>query len=128
MLLFVYGTLKQGGKYHCYLGEAALVAEHATAKGTLYDSGMGYPAMAVSGEGEIQGEVYDIPEELWPAIDDLEGYTDGAVTDLFDKIETTVSAAGEVLNTIVYVAKDPTLLQKQVESGVWDVRIPQEQL
>lgn len=127
MLLFVYGTLKQGGKYHCYLGEAALVAEHATAKGTLYDSGMGYPAMAVSEEGEIRGEVYDIPEELWPAIDDLEGYTDGGATDLFDKIETTVDAAGEALNTIVYVAKDPSLLKRKVAEGVWDIRTPQEQ-
>lgn len=128
MLLFVYGTLKQGGKYHCYLEEATLIAEHATARGTLYDSGMGYPAMTVADGGEISGEVYDIPEELWPAIDDLEGYTGGAVSDLFDKIETTVDVSGEALNTIVYVAKDSKLLQKKVESGIWDVRIPQEQL
>ena len=128
MFLFVYGTLKQGGKYHCYLGEAALVAEHATAKGTLYDSGMGYPAMALSEENEIQGEVYDIPEELWPAIDDLEGYTGGAAGDLFDKIEIAVDAAGETLNAIVYIAKDQALLKKKMATGVWDVRMPQEQV
>ena len=128
MLLFVYGTLKEGGKYHCYLGEAALVAEHATAKGTLYDTGMGYPAMVKAAQGEIQGQVYDIPEELWPAIDDLEGYAAQAETDLFDKQTTEVYANGELMETIVYVANAKGLLKEKVESGVWDVRVAQEQM
>lgn len=128
MLLFVYGTLKEGGKYHCYLGEAALVAEHATAKGTLYDTGMGYPAMVKTAQGEIQGQVYDIPEELWPAIDDLEGYAAQAETDLFDKQTTEVFVNGEVMETIVYVANAKGLLKEKVESGIWDVRVAQEQM
>ena len=128
MLLFVYGTLKEGGKYHCYLGEAALVAEHATAKGTLYDTGMGYPAMVKTAQGEIQGQVYDIPEELWPAIDDLEGYAAQAETDLFDKQTAEVFVNGEVMETIVYVANAKGLLKEKVESGIWDVRVAQEQM
>ncbi|HSP22657.1 MAG TPA: gamma-glutamylcyclotransferase family protein [Planococcus sp. (in: firmicutes)] len=128
MLLFVYGTLKKGGKYHFYLGEAALVAEHAMANGTLYDTGMGYPAMVKSAQGEIQGQVYDIPEELWPAIDDLEGWhTNQAETDLFDKQTTEVFANGEVMKTIVYVANAKLPLKEKVETGVWDVRVTQEQ-
>lgn len=128
MLLFVYGTLKQGGKYHCYLEEADLVAEYATTKGILYDTGMGYPAMVKSAAGEVQGQVYDIPEELWPALNDLEGYLGHGEIDLFDKQTTEVSVNDEVMETIVYVANAKGLLKEKVESGVWDVRVAQEQM
>lgn len=121
MLLFVYGTLKSGGKYHDYLGEAQLVAEHAVAKGEIYETGLGYPAMVLTETGEVKGEVYDIPEELWPAIDYLEGYTGGASTDLFDKLEIEVAAGSKMLKTVVYIAKNKTQLKEKVETGNWDV-------
>lgn len=121
MLLFVYGTLKRGGKYHDYLGEAALEAEYAVAKGDLYDTGLGYPAMDINGKGEVQGEIYDIPEALWPAIDYLEDYSGGAATDLFNKVKIEVKADGKVLQTVVYVATMKEQLKEKVESGNWDV-------
>jgi gamma-glutamylcyclotransferase (GGCT)/AIG2-like uncharacterized protein YtfP len=121
MKLFVYGSLKKGGKYHFYLEEATLVAEHAVAKGVLYDSGLGYPAVVLSGTGNITGEIYDIPDELWPALDDLEGYTGGAETDLFDKLVTTVEVAGEPVEAVIYVAKDKKLLNSIIPGGIWDV-------
>lgn len=124
MKLFVYGTLKRGGKYHFYLGEASLVAEHAVANGGLYDTGLGYPAMVLSESEKITGEVYDIPAELWPALDDLEGYTGGAATDLFNKLTITVEANGEEVEAIVYVAKDKKLLKTKIEAGSWDVSRP----
>ncbi|PSL40009.1 gamma-glutamylcyclotransferase (GGCT)/AIG2-like uncharacterized protein YtfP [Planomicrobium soli] len=120
MKLFVYGSLKRGGKYHCYLDEATLIAEHAVAKGVLYDSGLGYPAIVLSGSDDIIGEIYDIPDELWPALDDLEGYTGGAETDLFDKSVTAVEVAGEEVEAVIYVAKDKSLLNSIISDGVWD--------
>lgn len=121
MLLFVYGTLKQGGKYHQYLTNASLVAERAVAEGALYDTGFGYPAMILSAFDETEGEVYEVPDELWPAIDELEGYSGGTETDLYDKITISVRAKDECLPTIVYVAKDERLLKKKIDSGSWDV-------
>lgn len=121
MKMFVYGSLKKGGKYHSYLDEATLFAEHAVANGVIYDSGLGYPAAVLSEPGKITGEIYDIPEELWPALDDLEGYTGGAETDLFDKVTATVESNGDEIEAIVYVAKDPKLLKTKVPGGVWDV-------
>ncbi len=120
MKLFVYGSLKRGGKYHTYLGEATLVAEHAIADGVLYDSGVGYPAAVLSEPGKITGEIYEIPDELWPALDDLEGYTGGAETDLFDKVTITVESYGEEVKAVVYVAKNPKLLKTKVAGGIWD--------
>jgi len=124
MNLFVYGTLKKGGKYHCYLEEATMVAEYASAKGVLYDTGLGYPAMALSESDSIAGELYDIPEELWPALDDLEGYTGGAETDLFKKMTITVESQGKEVEAIVYVANGPKLLKTKIEAGFWDVSRP----
>ncbi|MDN7242577.1 gamma-glutamylcyclotransferase family protein [Planococcus sp. N028] len=121
MKLFVYGSLKKGGKYDCYLEEATLIAEHAVANGVLYDSGLGYPAMVLSGAEKVIGDIYEIPDELWPALDDLEGYTGGAETDLFNKLTITVEADGEQVEAIVYVAKNQKLLKTKVASGVWDV-------
>lgn len=121
MLLFVYGTLKRGGKYHDYLGEAELVAEHAVAKGEIYDTGLGYPAMDLNGKDEVQGEVYDIPEALWPAIDYLEDYSGEAATDLFNKVKIEVEADGKTLQTVVYVATKKEQLKEKVESGNWEV-------
>lgn len=121
MLLFAYGTLKNGGKYHCYLEEAELVEEHATAKGSLYDTGMGYPAMALAGNGQIEGEVYEIPDVLWPALDYLEDYSGNPETDLYDKVTIEVAVGSKFLEAVVYIAKDEQLLKEQIPAGTWDV-------
>lgn len=123
MLLFVYGTLKRGGKYHSYLDEASLVAEQATVKGTLYDTGLGYPAMVLSGIDEIQGEVYEIPDVLWPALDYLEDCGREAEADLFAKQKIQVQTQEEKLKTVVYLAKDDSLLKEKIKEGCWDVTV-----
>ena len=121
MLLFAYGTLKQGGKYHCYLEEAELVEEKATAKGMLYDTGMGYPAMVLSDGGQIEGEVYEIPDVLWPALDFLEDYSGNPETDMYDKVTVEVEVGNKSMETIVYIAKSEKLLKERIETGKWDI-------
>ncbi|EGA91224.1 butirosin biosynthesis protein BtrG [Planococcus donghaensis MPA1U2] len=122
MLLFVYGTLKQGGKYHCYLDEAELVEKRATAKGSLYDTGMGYPAMVLSSDCQVEGEIYDIPEVLWPALDYLEDYSGNPEMDLYDKKKIQVEVDGKVVETLAYLAKDEKLLKDLIPTGKWEVR------
>lgn len=121
MLLFVYGTLKTGGKYHFYLEEASLKAEKAIAAGSLYDTGLGYPAMNLEGTDQIHGEVYDIPEVLWPALDFLEDCTGDEATDLYEKSVIPVEVNGEVLEATVYLAKDKSLLKTKISSGNWEI-------
>lgn len=121
MLLFAYGTLKCGGKYHDYLEEAELVEDQATAKGTLHDTGMGYPALVLSGTSSVEGEIYDIPDVLWPALDYLEDYSGNPEEDLYDKVTIQVEAENNAYETIVYIAKDKKLLKKQIASGKWEV-------
>nr|WP_316047431.1 gamma-glutamylcyclotransferase family protein [Planococcus glaciei] len=85
-------------------GRSSIGSRVRSSKGDLYDTGLGYPAMDINGKGEVQGEIYDIPEALWPAIDYLEDYSGGAATDLFNKVKIEVKADGKVLQTVVYVA------------------------
>lgn len=125
MLLFAYGTLKRGGKYHSYLDEASLVAERATAKGTLYDTGLGYPALVLSGTDEIEGEVYEIPNVLWPALDYLEDYSGEIETDLYDKRVIQVQTNQGELETAVYIARDEKLMKEKIEDGCWNNAIYQ---
>ena len=65
--LFVYGSLKADGSAH-HLLDGAL----AEADGTLDQIELsvhdGYP-MLRSGSAQLRGEVYRIPESLWPALD-----------------------------------------------------------
>jgi gamma-glutamylcyclotransferase (GGCT)/AIG2-like uncharacterized protein YtfP len=121
MYLFAYGTLKRGGKYHFYLEEAQLVAEHVTTTGRLYDTGLGYPALALSGDDVISGELYDIPDVLWPAINDLEDYTGNAETDLYDRLTVNIETVHGMKSAIIYTAKAQHLLKEYIPEGVWDV-------
>ncbi len=121
MFLFVYGTLKRGGKYHDYLEEAELVEEQAVAKGTLYDTGMGYPALVLTGASLVKGEIYDIPDVLWPALDYLEDYSGNPENDLYDKVTIQVTSANKTYETFVYVAKDKRLLKQPISTGNWEV-------
>lgn len=73
-LLFVYGTLKRGGRNHRLLAAAEFVGPARTEpKFRLIDCGA-YPALIEHAEAplEIAGELYRIPASLWPALDELE--------------------------------------------------------
>jgi gamma-glutamylcyclotransferase (GGCT)/AIG2-like uncharacterized protein YtfP len=74
--VFVYGTLKPGGRYHneCFRGRIAAMQE-AIALGTLYNlPHLGYPAMT-HGNDPVYGFVISFSD---PAVlndlDELEGY------------------------------------------------------
>lgn len=121
MYLFAYGTLKRGGKYHFYMEEAELVEEQVTISGRLYDTGLGYPALELAGGDVIQGELYDIPDVLWPAINDLEDYSGDAKTDLYDRLTIDVETSRGTKQAIVYTAKAERLLKEYIPEGVWDV-------
>ncbi len=74
--VFVYGTLKPGGRYwpeFC----AGKVDEAVPAKvrGKLYDLHVGYPGLRLSGEGWVQGYVLHFRHEAdFLRLDELEGY------------------------------------------------------
>lgn len=71
MLLFVYGTLKQGGRLHHHMEGATFVCDDVVTNCNLYMLDW-YPAVT-QGLLEVQGQVYDIDDRLLRIMDQVEG-------------------------------------------------------
>ncbi len=99
--IFVYGTLKKGGRNHDRFCGNAVGIEPATVNGKLCDTGWGFPAMQLSGNPSdiVHGEIITIPEDDLPAIDFLEG-----VPRLYQRVEVmAVSKEGITVSAFCYV-------------------------
>ena len=78
-LVFVYGTLKRGGRNHSYLAGQQFIGEARTANGyTLYSLG-DYPGMVHSTEAgdDVVGELWDVTAACLARLDRLEGLAEG---------------------------------------------------
>lgn len=74
--LFVYGSLLRGEENHFALHAARFVVAARTApRYTLADRGQ-YPALLDEGTTAVLGELYEVPEEALPHLDDFEGHPD----------------------------------------------------
>lgn len=74
--LFTYGTLQAGaGPRHPLLNPCERVGT-GTVQGTLYDLGE-FPALLLSGNTEVPGEIWRCPVQRLRALDEYEGVTDG---------------------------------------------------
>jgi gamma-glutamylcyclotransferase (GGCT)/AIG2-like uncharacterized protein YtfP len=89
--LFVYGTLLPGEPRWSMLEHCAETAIDATAAGTLWDTGRGYPAAVFSGSAEIQGAVVAIPPDRWDEVVDLLDQVEGEGV-LYRRVEIETSA------------------------------------
>lgn len=76
--LFAYGTLRSDAISPAgrELLRGCERVGAGTVRGTLYEAGR-YPALLLSGEDEVRGEVWRCPTELLPVLDRYEGTTDG---------------------------------------------------
>jgi gamma-glutamylcyclotransferase (GGCT)/AIG2-like uncharacterized protein YtfP len=74
--LFVYGTLRSGGRASGLLRGCTCLGVWTLA-GTLYDVRGAYPALVLAGEGKVEGELWRCPAELLPALDEYEGVPGG---------------------------------------------------
>ncbi|MCD2191448.1 gamma-glutamylcyclotransferase [Actinomycetospora soli] len=72
--VFVYGTLQPGASAWWRLASAARETAPAVARGQVYDTGHGYPAL-VAGPGTARGHVVTLadPARALPALDAYEG-------------------------------------------------------
>lgn len=74
MKLFVYGTLKRNKRAHHLMDGAVFLCEY-TVNGSLYGrKGIPYPMAKFMTGGTIHGELYEITEDMLPAMDAYEGH------------------------------------------------------
>lgn len=82
--VFVYGTLKSGGKIrgldtlgwmHDIEDAAELIGKAVTANPSfsLYNLGA-FPAASIKGNNKILGEVWEVNDEMFGLLDGIEGY------------------------------------------------------
>ena len=71
--VFVYGTLLAGECNARHALDARRVPAYA--RGTIYDTGWGYPAFVPGGDGrEVKGELLTVDSKVLKSMDGLEGY------------------------------------------------------
>ncbi len=131
-LVFVYGSLKEGGYYAMYFDSSRLSVQKAVIKGDLYD-GLPFPFVDIEGVGEVHGEVHEYEgfENVLKLIDQIEGFIkEGFVGNLYDRIITkaTLEDGKEVDVYVYYISLEKAeryvqswMKLEKVESGIWEV-------
>ncbi len=96
--VFVYGTLMSGERASDMLDRGSFLGEYTLNGYTTYDLGP-FPGIKEDKEGEVLGELYDIPDSLIQSLDSYEG--EGG---LYKRTLVTVRNAQSVVNDVfVYV-------------------------
>jgi len=115
--IFVYGTLmgcedapwRQFIKDVIFIGRAYII-------GTLYDFGA-YPGVKLKGEGQVQGELWEVPAYALHVFDRYEGYPD-----LYDRKMVDVTARKGKAKAWVYTCNITTTIADVITSGDWTKR------
>ncbi|WP_054943865.1 gamma-glutamylcyclotransferase [Paenibacillus ihuae] len=116
--VFVYGTLRQGEQYHDLLGDSRLFSLLALVKGTLADTGSGYPVLLET-EGTVAGELYEVTAEVLQRLDELEGYYGpGDARNDYERVVTEVTTDTGVTEAWVYVYRH-TQQYAAIPEGDW---------
>lgn len=121
--VFVYGTLRYGGRNHFYIEDAICLMHQCWIKGSLFDTCHNYPAMKENKSDRIYGELYRVTRSQLKAIDDLEGFVEGGVENLYNRTTALVyNDMGEETNAIIYTAGQSLReFTKRIPSGDWFV-------
>lgn len=129
--VFVYGTLKPGGRYWPEFCAGKLAAEPVAAKirGELHDLHVGYPGLLLKGDKWVMGYVLELAEAAdFLRLDFLEGYEPGRpeAENEYNRLRVACfSTAGKALGEVwAYEMTAATMARHQgtrIESGDWPV-------
>lgn len=72
-LLFVYGTLKSGGRFNHVLENSNMIHDFALVSGKIMDNGQ-YPFMSEEKGSFVHGEIYEVDHKTLSEIDQIEGF------------------------------------------------------
>lgn len=111
--VFVYGTLLTGERNAGWARDARRT--RAWAKGTLYDTGCGFPAFVNEGETKIIGELLTVDDAGIASMDRLECYPR-----LYrrEEIDVFLERGGRV-RALVYIMNSLPKAAKLIEGGDW---------
>jgi gamma-glutamylcyclotransferase (GGCT)/AIG2-like uncharacterized protein YtfP len=114
-LVFVYGTLRQGGvRAMPELFVEAKFVGRGKVRGRLYDLGE-YPCLLVDEAGSlVLGEVYEIDDEILQQLDEIEATAD------YQRQRTEVALDGQSMTCWVYAPEGEAYPRRRlINSGDW---------
>lgn len=125
--VFVYGTLRNGeGNYQGILaGNTISEIPARLPHATMYDGGC--PFVVAEGTGTVTGEVMalnpDTLDETMARLDRLEGYRGPGMSNMYDRVRTTVETTDGPVEAWVYLcgagSEDWLDDMPVIESGDW---------
>lgn len=121
MKLFVYGTLKRGYGNHRLMYGAEYLGNGFIKDFVVHDFGR-CPGIRPSEGGVVHGELFEVPDDILPRLDRLEGhYPDNPERSLYRRTETRCyehyhEGSDEVCSTYVYNRHTDAPI---CESGEW---------
>lgn len=128
--VFVYGTLKVGGKLDREsLAKRRTSVVTATIVGKLYDAGW-YPAVKLGGKSVVHGEVHEFGKKdissIVETMDRIEGYNSREKDErnlYVRRIVIAKSKDGEKMKAYVYEFSSDLPEKRRVKSGVWEAKV-----
>ena len=115
--IIAYGTLMTGERNHHFCRNAISI-QPCMIKGTLYDTGWGFPAFVPGDTGTVKAELIEIPIADWPAMDRLEGYPR-----LYDRLLIPATLAeGGTVEAWVYMMNNIPPQATVIATGDWKSR------
>tara|TARA_R110000751_G_scaffold301787_1_gene415450 strand:+ start:223 stop:585 length:363 start_codon:yes stop_codon:yes gene_type:complete len=113
MIVFVYGSLKQGFHNHRLMEGATYVGEGTIAAAAMFSLGS-FPAV-VHGTGVVYGEMWEVSGAQAQALDRLEGHPT-----FYRREELLVELSdGELHTAWVYIYQGDTNHSRPIPSGDW---------
>ena len=100
MKVFVYGTLKKGGRFNSVFDEESFIGNATLNKHQMFaPPGRFFPHVIESDDEDkiIEGEVYEINQKTLQQLDWIEGYPD-----LYDRKKVEVSLDDKVVEVYMY--------------------------
>jgi len=108
--VFVYGTLKRGQRNYHYLKDAEFVGQFVTQKLYSMVEFEDYPAVCLNGDHAIEGEVFQVTNQQFRMLDELEWYPD-----FYQRIEITTIYG----DAWMYIVKTKLCHGKKQIPGIW---------
>lgn len=117
--VFVYGSLRQGASNAWRMKKARLMGQ-AKVKGTLVKITW-YPGLVLGGENWVQGEVYEVDDDLLVELDAFEGiHPDGSDNGEYRRLNYEVQLeTGSLLYCEVYEWQLGIVDYETIASGDW---------
>ena len=115
-LIFIYGTLRRGGRAHHLMQGAEFVAEGSISGRLVHVDE--YPGLILCDDRRVTGELYAVGDEKRSELDKYEGCFDSPAHYLREEIEVLLEA-GELQVAEVYVFQLLEPHHEEITSGDW---------